>query len=172
MNGGGRGIRTPVPRKESGFQDRRLKPLGHPSMITYYHSIGPSVNLKEIRSGCNTAALGCKKVCRLGGVKRNPTKGLNPEKLNIEHRTSNAQPPMKNKPPSNIRCSMFIGFSNLGSRPGPEGLLQNGSSGGSLLPDPHADNTDFIKDIQGDGHEHHVEGIRGGCQNSGNDRDD
>jgi hypothetical protein len=33
LNGGGRGIRTPVPRKESGFQDRRLKPLGHPSMI-------------------------------------------------------------------------------------------------------------------------------------------
>jgi hypothetical protein len=27
----------------------------------------------------------------LGRVKRNPTRGLNPEKLNIEHRTSNIE---------------------------------------------------------------------------------
>ena len=35
VHGGGRGIRTPVPRKESGFQDRRLKPLGHPSLTIF-----------------------------------------------------------------------------------------------------------------------------------------
>src|SRR5262252_2051843 len=30
-NCGGGGIRTPVPFRESGFQDRRLQPLGHSS---------------------------------------------------------------------------------------------------------------------------------------------
>ena len=33
MSGGGRGIRTPGRLPYSGFQDRRLRPLGHPSGI-------------------------------------------------------------------------------------------------------------------------------------------
>ncbi len=33
MLGGGRGIRTPGRLPYSGFQDRRLRPLGHPSGI-------------------------------------------------------------------------------------------------------------------------------------------
>ena len=32
--GGGSRIRTHVPFRRSGFQDRRLKPLGHPSLIS------------------------------------------------------------------------------------------------------------------------------------------
>src|SRR3974390_2492075 len=33
VHGGGSRIRTHVPFRRSGFQDRRLKPLGHPSAI-------------------------------------------------------------------------------------------------------------------------------------------
>jgi hypothetical protein len=33
LENGGRGIRTPVPVRVNGFQDRRLKPLGHPSSV-------------------------------------------------------------------------------------------------------------------------------------------
>ena len=34
VHGGGSRIRTHVPFRRSGFQDRRLKPLGHPSVIS------------------------------------------------------------------------------------------------------------------------------------------
>jgi hypothetical protein len=36
VHGGGSRIRTHVPFRRSGFQDRRLKPLGHPSVNSRY----------------------------------------------------------------------------------------------------------------------------------------
>ncbi len=38
QDGGGSRIRTHVPFRRSGFQDRRLKPLGHPSILILVES--------------------------------------------------------------------------------------------------------------------------------------
>ena len=45
LPGGGREIRTPGPLKVCGFQDRRLKPLGHPSRPKFLPSAPRDVNL-------------------------------------------------------------------------------------------------------------------------------
>src|SRR5208337_5672138 len=45
LPGGGREIRTPGPLKVCGFQDRRLKPLGHPSCPKFLPSASRDVNL-------------------------------------------------------------------------------------------------------------------------------
>ena len=48
LQGGGRGIRTPGNHKGySGFQDRRLKPLGHPSVFVMATQGESSVNARE-----------------------------------------------------------------------------------------------------------------------------
>ncbi len=52
FSGGGREIRTPGPARVCGFQDRRLKPLGHPSSPEFVPS-GPGV--VNVRAGFKPA---------------------------------------------------------------------------------------------------------------------
>ena len=51
LHGGRRGIRTPETFRFNGFQDRRDRPLRHPSMVLFRDKTGAGVKSKADISG-------------------------------------------------------------------------------------------------------------------------